>query len=47
VEYVMLNAAGSRANLRRFAREVMPHVAAQHVEPSTLESAFLRTQWKS
>jgi alkanesulfonate monooxygenase SsuD/methylene tetrahydromethanopterin reductase-like flavin-dependent oxidoreductase (luciferase family) len=29
VEYVMLNAAGSRANLRRFAREVMPHVAGQ------------------
>jgi alkanesulfonate monooxygenase SsuD/methylene tetrahydromethanopterin reductase-like flavin-dependent oxidoreductase (luciferase family) len=29
VEYVMLNAAGSRASLRRFAREVMPHVAAQ------------------
>jgi alkanesulfonate monooxygenase SsuD/methylene tetrahydromethanopterin reductase-like flavin-dependent oxidoreductase (luciferase family) len=29
VEYVMLNAAGSRANLRRFAREVMPHVGAQ------------------
>src|SRR5262249_25886585 len=29
VEYVMLNAAGSVANLRRFAREVMPHVAAQ------------------
>jgi probable F420-dependent oxidoreductase len=29
VEYVMLNAAGSSANLRRFAREVMPHVAAQ------------------
>jgi alkanesulfonate monooxygenase SsuD/methylene tetrahydromethanopterin reductase-like flavin-dependent oxidoreductase (luciferase family) len=28
VEYVMLNAAGSRASLRRFAREVMPHVAA-------------------
>jgi probable F420-dependent oxidoreductase len=28
VEYVMLNAAGSRANLRRFAREVAPHVAA-------------------
>jgi probable F420-dependent oxidoreductase len=28
VEYAMLNAAGSRANLRRFAREVMPHVAA-------------------
>jgi probable F420-dependent oxidoreductase len=28
VEYVMLNAAGSIANLRRFAREVMPHVAA-------------------
>jgi alkanesulfonate monooxygenase SsuD/methylene tetrahydromethanopterin reductase-like flavin-dependent oxidoreductase (luciferase family) len=28
VEYVMLNAAGSRANLRRFAREVMPHLAA-------------------
>jgi alkanesulfonate monooxygenase SsuD/methylene tetrahydromethanopterin reductase-like flavin-dependent oxidoreductase (luciferase family) len=27
VEYVMLNAAGSVANLRRFAREVMPHVA--------------------
>jgi alkanesulfonate monooxygenase SsuD/methylene tetrahydromethanopterin reductase-like flavin-dependent oxidoreductase (luciferase family) len=27
VEYVMLNAAGSRASLRRFAREVMPHVA--------------------
>jgi alkanesulfonate monooxygenase SsuD/methylene tetrahydromethanopterin reductase-like flavin-dependent oxidoreductase (luciferase family) len=29
VEYVMLNPAGSRASLRRFAREVMPHVAAQ------------------
>jgi alkanesulfonate monooxygenase SsuD/methylene tetrahydromethanopterin reductase-like flavin-dependent oxidoreductase (luciferase family) len=29
VEYVMVNAAGSRANLRRFAREVMPHVAGQ------------------
>jgi alkanesulfonate monooxygenase SsuD/methylene tetrahydromethanopterin reductase-like flavin-dependent oxidoreductase (luciferase family) len=29
VEYVMLNPAGSRANLRRFAREVMPHVDAQ------------------
>jgi alkanesulfonate monooxygenase SsuD/methylene tetrahydromethanopterin reductase-like flavin-dependent oxidoreductase (luciferase family) len=29
VEYVMLNPAGSSANLRRFAREVMPHVAAQ------------------
>jgi alkanesulfonate monooxygenase SsuD/methylene tetrahydromethanopterin reductase-like flavin-dependent oxidoreductase (luciferase family) len=29
VEYVMLNPAGSGANLRRFAREVMPHVAAQ------------------
>src|SRR5262249_10926163 len=28
VEYVMLNAAGSRANLQRFAREVMPHVSA-------------------
>jgi probable F420-dependent oxidoreductase len=28
VEYVMLNAAGSRATLRRFAREVAPHVAA-------------------
>jgi alkanesulfonate monooxygenase SsuD/methylene tetrahydromethanopterin reductase-like flavin-dependent oxidoreductase (luciferase family) len=28
VEYVMLNAAGSRANLRRFAREVMPHLSA-------------------
>jgi probable F420-dependent oxidoreductase len=28
VEYVMLNAQGSRASLRRFAREVMPHVAA-------------------
>jgi alkanesulfonate monooxygenase SsuD/methylene tetrahydromethanopterin reductase-like flavin-dependent oxidoreductase (luciferase family) len=27
VAYVMLNAAGSRANLRRFAHEVMPHVA--------------------
>jgi probable F420-dependent oxidoreductase len=27
VEYLMLNAAGSRANLRRFARDVMPHVA--------------------
>ena len=26
VDYVMLNAAGSRANLRRFALEVMPHV---------------------
>ena len=26
VEYVMLNPAGSAANLRRFAREVMPHV---------------------
>jgi probable F420-dependent oxidoreductase len=29
VEYVMLNAAGSAANLRRFARDVMPHVAAR------------------
>jgi alkanesulfonate monooxygenase SsuD/methylene tetrahydromethanopterin reductase-like flavin-dependent oxidoreductase (luciferase family) len=29
VEYVMLNAAGPAANLRRFAREVMPHMAAQ------------------
>jgi probable F420-dependent oxidoreductase len=29
VEYVMLNAAGSGANLRHFARAVMPHVAAQ------------------
>jgi alkanesulfonate monooxygenase SsuD/methylene tetrahydromethanopterin reductase-like flavin-dependent oxidoreductase (luciferase family) len=29
VEYVMLNAAGSRASLRRFAREVMPRVAAE------------------
>jgi alkanesulfonate monooxygenase SsuD/methylene tetrahydromethanopterin reductase-like flavin-dependent oxidoreductase (luciferase family) len=29
VEYVMLNALGSRASLRRFAREVMPYVAAQ------------------
>ena len=29
VEYVMLNAAGSRESLQRFAREVMPHVAAQ------------------
>ena len=28
VEYVMLNAAGSRASLRRFARDVMPHVSA-------------------
>jgi alkanesulfonate monooxygenase SsuD/methylene tetrahydromethanopterin reductase-like flavin-dependent oxidoreductase (luciferase family) len=28
VEYVMLNAAGSLASLRRFAREVKPHVAA-------------------
>jgi alkanesulfonate monooxygenase SsuD/methylene tetrahydromethanopterin reductase-like flavin-dependent oxidoreductase (luciferase family) len=27
VEYVMLNPAGSRANVRRFAREVAPHVA--------------------
>jgi probable F420-dependent oxidoreductase len=27
VEYVMVNSAGSRASLRRFAREVMPHVA--------------------
>jgi alkanesulfonate monooxygenase SsuD/methylene tetrahydromethanopterin reductase-like flavin-dependent oxidoreductase (luciferase family) len=38
VEYV-LNAACSRANLRRFAREVMPHVAVQHVEPSMLNAA--------
>jgi alkanesulfonate monooxygenase SsuD/methylene tetrahydromethanopterin reductase-like flavin-dependent oxidoreductase (luciferase family) len=29
VEYVMLNPAGSRANLRRFAREVMPYVGVQ------------------
>jgi probable F420-dependent oxidoreductase len=29
VEYVMLNAGGSRTSLRRFAREVMPHVAGQ------------------
>jgi alkanesulfonate monooxygenase SsuD/methylene tetrahydromethanopterin reductase-like flavin-dependent oxidoreductase (luciferase family) len=28
VEYVMLNAAGSHSSLRRFAREVMPHLAA-------------------
>jgi alkanesulfonate monooxygenase SsuD/methylene tetrahydromethanopterin reductase-like flavin-dependent oxidoreductase (luciferase family) len=28
VEYVMVNPLGSLANLRRFAREVMPHVAA-------------------
>src|SRR5262245_40981838 len=28
-EYVMVNTAGSRASLRRFAHEVMPHVAAQ------------------
>jgi probable F420-dependent oxidoreductase len=28
VQYLMLNGAGSRANLRRFAREVMPHVVA-------------------
>jgi alkanesulfonate monooxygenase SsuD/methylene tetrahydromethanopterin reductase-like flavin-dependent oxidoreductase (luciferase family) len=27
-EYVMLNATGSRVSLRRFARDVMPHVAA-------------------
>jgi alkanesulfonate monooxygenase SsuD/methylene tetrahydromethanopterin reductase-like flavin-dependent oxidoreductase (luciferase family) len=27
VEYVMLNAAGSSTNLRRFASEVTPHVA--------------------
>jgi alkanesulfonate monooxygenase SsuD/methylene tetrahydromethanopterin reductase-like flavin-dependent oxidoreductase (luciferase family) len=33
VEYVMLNAANSRANLRRFAREVMPHVAADAGRP--------------
>jgi alkanesulfonate monooxygenase SsuD/methylene tetrahydromethanopterin reductase-like flavin-dependent oxidoreductase (luciferase family) len=33
VEYVMLNAASSRANLRRFAREVMPHVAADAGRP--------------
>jgi hypothetical protein len=29
VEYVMLNAAGSRASLRRLAWEVRPHLAAQ------------------
>jgi alkanesulfonate monooxygenase SsuD/methylene tetrahydromethanopterin reductase-like flavin-dependent oxidoreductase (luciferase family) len=29
VEYVMLNAAGSRANLRRFTRQVMPHLPAR------------------
>jgi probable F420-dependent oxidoreductase len=28
VEYVMVNPTGSAASLRRFAREVMPHVAA-------------------
>jgi probable F420-dependent oxidoreductase len=28
VNYVMLNAAGSRASLRRFAHEVMPHLAS-------------------
>jgi probable F420-dependent oxidoreductase len=28
VEYVMLNAAGSVGSLRRFAHEIMPHVAA-------------------
>jgi alkanesulfonate monooxygenase SsuD/methylene tetrahydromethanopterin reductase-like flavin-dependent oxidoreductase (luciferase family) len=31
VEYVMLNPAGSRASLRRFAHEAMPHVAAHPV----------------
>jgi probable F420-dependent oxidoreductase len=36
VEYVMLNAAGSRANLRRFAREVMPHVSAQPCRIATI-----------
>jgi alkanesulfonate monooxygenase SsuD/methylene tetrahydromethanopterin reductase-like flavin-dependent oxidoreductase (luciferase family) len=29
VEYVMLNAAGSRTSLRRFAREIIPRVAAE------------------
>ena len=29
VEYVMLNPAGSRPNLRRFAREVMPYAGTQ------------------
>jgi probable F420-dependent oxidoreductase len=29
VEYVMLNPAGSRASLRRFAREVMPYVGTE------------------
>jgi alkanesulfonate monooxygenase SsuD/methylene tetrahydromethanopterin reductase-like flavin-dependent oxidoreductase (luciferase family) len=28
VEYVMVNGGGSITNLRRFAREVKPHVAA-------------------
>jgi probable F420-dependent oxidoreductase len=35
VQYVMLNAAGSRANLRRFAREVMPHLAARSAAAPT------------
>lgn len=35
VEYVMLNAAGSRANLRRFAHEVMPNVVGSPVLPRT------------
>jgi alkanesulfonate monooxygenase SsuD/methylene tetrahydromethanopterin reductase-like flavin-dependent oxidoreductase (luciferase family) len=32
VEYLMLNAAGSRASLRRFARDVMPHVDCNSAE---------------
>jgi alkanesulfonate monooxygenase SsuD/methylene tetrahydromethanopterin reductase-like flavin-dependent oxidoreductase (luciferase family) len=31
VQYVMLNAAGSRASLRQFARDVMPHVSASPI----------------
>jgi alkanesulfonate monooxygenase SsuD/methylene tetrahydromethanopterin reductase-like flavin-dependent oxidoreductase (luciferase family) len=38
VEYVMLNPAGSRANLRRFAREIMPCVEGQSWECATRDN---------
>jgi alkanesulfonate monooxygenase SsuD/methylene tetrahydromethanopterin reductase-like flavin-dependent oxidoreductase (luciferase family) len=37
VEYVMLNALGSRESLRRFAREVMPHLASHPRQDLTVD----------
>jgi hypothetical protein len=38
----MLNPAGSRASLRRFAREVMPHVAAPPRRVATVRGKLRR-----